>query len=351
VDVPDHPGEVPIFQIHPTRRCNLACRHCYSQSGPSKRDELRPELVCGAIRDTAAIGYRVASISGGEPFMYEGLVDILKCARSAGMRTSVTTNGFFLDDASLDSVGPFADLIAVSFDGPPEQHNRIRSSRKAFDRLVEGLEKLRDRQLRFGLIHTLTNKSWEHLLWIAQFAAENGARLLQIHPLEPTGRAPRAMLADDFPDDDTHARAYLLTAALAAKYQGRMTLQLDLLHRSQVLENPALIGGCPDASIPALHVGPLRVLVLQTNGTIVPSAHGLSSRYAVCNVHYASLRDSWPRFVSERLPAFASLCRNIFAEIARDERKTLFNWHQLLVAQSQITESGHTNVLPSTASH
>ena len=29
-----------FLQVHPTRRCNLRCLHCYSESGPDRRDEL-----------------------------------------------------------------------------------------------------------------------------------------------------------------------------------------------------------------------------------------------------------------------------------------------------------------------
>ena len=33
-------GKSRIVQIHPTRRCNLRCLHCYSSSGPEVKGEL-----------------------------------------------------------------------------------------------------------------------------------------------------------------------------------------------------------------------------------------------------------------------------------------------------------------------
>ena len=34
-------GVAPVLQLHPTRRCNLACAHCYSSSGPTLREAMR----------------------------------------------------------------------------------------------------------------------------------------------------------------------------------------------------------------------------------------------------------------------------------------------------------------------
>jgi MoaA/NifB/PqqE/SkfB family radical SAM enzyme len=333
---PESPGSsIPIFQVHPSGLCNLACRHCYSNSGPSVRDELEPELVCSAIRDAAAAGYRVVSVSGGEPFMYRGLLDLLKSAKSAGMRTTVTTNGFFLQPQRLAAIRDYADLIAVSFDGRPQLHNRIRASRKAFECLIAGVSNLRANGFNFGLIHTLTHESWEDLLWIAEFAAESGAILLQIHPLERAGRAEKAMPGKSFTTDDTNARAYLLSAALAAKYAGRMTVQLDLLHRSEVLRNPGLIYGSPASMTTRSNPAALmRTLVLETDGTVVPVAYGFSHHYGVCNITEASIGATLSRYMADGFTAFVSLCRDTFDQIANDERVNLFNWHELIVARS-----------------
>jgi organic radical activating enzyme len=41
------------------------------------------------------MGYQVVSISGGEPFLYRRLADLLRHARALGMQTTVITNGYF----------------------------------------------------------------------------------------------------------------------------------------------------------------------------------------------------------------------------------------------------------------
>ncbi len=87
------------------------------------------------------------------------------------MKTSVTTNGTILNKERLDKLKDHLDLLAISLDGPPSIHNEIRGSQDAFDRLLKGLENVKSVGLPIGFIHTLTRENWEHLLWVAEFAA------------------------------------------------------------------------------------------------------------------------------------------------------------------------------------
>lgn len=51
---------------------------------------------------------------------------MLRRARALGMRTTVTTNGYFLDARHLEPLRGSLDVLAISLDGPPEIHNRMR---------------------------------------------------------------------------------------------------------------------------------------------------------------------------------------------------------------------------------
>ena len=326
-----------IVQLHPSLRCNLCCEHCYSSSGPEVRGELDPTLVCGLVSDAARMGYQVVSFSGGEPFLFTGLHDVLRHAKSLGLRTTVTTNGYFLQPRRLEPLRDFIDVLAVSLDGPPELHNRLRGSPRAFDRLCAGLKSLRSSGLYFGFIHTLTQETWEHLPWIADFAAASGARLLQLHPLEMAGRA-EGRLGALCAEEDGLAKAYLVATALAAKYSGTMTVQVDLLHRDQVLRAPATVyadesvGGW-DAIPPADLLG---LIVAEADGAVVPISYGFSRRYQICSLKERSLDQGWRVFLHEGYPEFRRLCRELFEELTASNQRPLFNWHERVVARSQL---------------
>ena len=94
------PTSLPIFQVHPLQRCNLACLHCYSDSSPSATAALEwPALEC-AVRAAASWGYRVLSVSGGEPLLYPRLEQLLDLGHRLGMATSVVTNGLLVKESS-----------------------------------------------------------------------------------------------------------------------------------------------------------------------------------------------------------------------------------------------------------
>jgi hypothetical protein len=285
------------------------------------------------------MGYQVVSCSGGEPFLYSGLREVLRHAKSLGLRTTVTTNGYFLQPRRLESLRDLVDVLAVSLDGPPELHNRLRGSPYAFDRLGAGLKSLRTSGLSFGFIHTLTHQTCEHLSWIAEFAAASGARLLQLHPLELAGRGEglEALCAEE----DGLAKAYLVATALAAKYSGSMIIQVDLLHREQVLRAPEIVyadelAGDWNVIAPADLLG---LMVMEADGAVVPISYGFSRQYQICSLKAQSLGQGWRSFLSEGYPEFRRLCRGLFEELVSPNQRSLFNWHERVVARSHLSRS------------
>ena len=76
----------------------------------------------------------------------------------------VRSNGLLLTASWIEMVRDNLDLLALSLDGTPESHNRLRGSRRAFAGLRSKLALVRDAGLAFGFIFTLTEQP---LLWAA----------------------------------------------------------------------------------------------------------------------------------------------------------------------------------------
>jgi MoaA/NifB/PqqE/SkfB family radical SAM enzyme len=256
------------------------------------------------------------------------------------------TNGYFLQQRRLEPLRDFVDVLAVSLDGPPELHNRLRGSPRAFDRLGAGLKSLRASGLKFGFIHTLTQETWEHLPWIAEFAAASGAHLLQLHPLEMAGRA-EGRLGALCAEEDGLAKAYLLASVLAAKYSGAMTIQVDLLHREQVMRAPEIVYA-DELSGDWHNIAPadlLGLIVVEADGAVVPISYGFSRRYQICSLKEQSLHKGWQSFLNQGYPDFRRLCRGLFEELVSPNQRPLFNWHERVVARSHTSTSfigGHS---------
>src|SRR5215471_15129281 len=131
-------SDLRVLHLHPTRRCNLQCLHCYSESGPAERQTIATEIAVSAVAGAARLGYTMLSVSGGEPLMYPGLWALLDEARRAGMIRAIVTNGMAITGRLASRLRDAADVVAVSLDGPPERHNHLRHHPAAFARMELG---------------------------------------------------------------------------------------------------------------------------------------------------------------------------------------------------------------------
>jgi Fe-coproporphyrin III synthase len=317
-----------VLQIHPTRRCNLRCLHCYSESSPGKHAELDVDVLTACIADAAAQGYNILGMSGGEPLMYGPLPELLLQARACGMRTTVTSNGMLLDERRLEVIGNLVDLLAISLDGRPESHNAMRASSRAFETMAARLDGLRRSAIPFGFIFTLTQFNLHELGWVADFALQQGARLLQVHPLELAGRA-RTTLSDARPDAVEAGYAYREVARIQASVGARLYVQLDLTPRQTL---PPFVGDFSTNGPPVDDASPcladlVSPLVVEPDGAVVPIQYGFSRSYALGNIQNApliALADSWKR---ERYADFRNLCAQLHRDITGPDAPPFVNWY------------------------
>lgn len=338
-------GKYPTLQVHPGRRCNLQCLHCYSDSGPTVAEQLDVGLLGGVVADAAAIGYRVMSVSGGEPLLYSALGELLSVSHAAGLATTVTTNGMLLDQRQLDVLGADCDLVAVSLDGVPESHNVMRNSPKAFDSMCGRLEGLRASGIPFGFIFTLTFHNVHELDWVAQFAVEQGASLLQLHPLEPVGRATET-LDGSLPDGEENAAAALEALRIRELYQDRIDVQIDLATVPALLEHPTRVFVrdavlCGEQTVADV-VAPL---VVEASGLVSPLQFGFPRSWSWGSVKDARLPDLAAAWLSRDYTAFLALCRHVYDHLVANDDEPVINWYQHVFAAAARFSPGDVRSL------
>jgi len=338
-----------VLQLHPTRACNLRCRHCYSSSGPEERGGLGVDLLRGAIADAAEEGYGAVSVSGGEPLLYPGLPELLDEAGGHGLATAVTTNGMLFDERRLEELRGRCDLLAIGLDGVPESHDRMRARPGAFAAMEGRLEDVREAGLTFGFLFTLTRANAHELGWIADFAIAQGASLLQIHPLEETGRA-RQTLAGAAPDDFESAFAWVVANRLRDSLRGRLSVHVDLLDRAALRLGlaPAPDGGPSglEPLAPAAEPGSgpawarrladlVAPLVVEADGAVVPFRYGFPRAFALGTLEEARLRFLAVRWRVRRLAAFTELVRRTAFELAGPADPPFVNWHEEVARRAE----------------
>lgn len=316
-------------QIHLNRRCNLSCRHCYSASGPGEGEALDPGALALLLADAREEGYTVAAFSGGEPFLYPGFGEVLSEARRLGFACIGVTNGTVLNEARQRLL-PCFDVLAVSMDGPERIHNEIRRSPVAWSRMLAGLATLREAGLRFGIAHTVTRASLPHLPWVADFALDQGAEVLQLHPLGMVGAA--TAMEHAALDGEALARTYLAAMALRMDHGQALRIHVDLFNRERLRERPDLV-------IPGLGLEPgedrladaLNPLVVMSNGDVSPVCHAMHPRFRLGNINERRLRDMAGPWMEEGLPELRRFCMELLrSTLAEEDAWPYFNWYELL---------------------
>jgi 12,18-didecarboxysiroheme deacetylase len=148
----------PVVVWNATRRCNLACVHCYSQSDATCTDhEMSTQEGRALIDDLAEFGAPVILFSGGEPLVRKDVPELAAYAREKGMRAVLSTNGTLIDEemaARLKEIG--LSYVGVSLDGMRETHDYFRGREGAFDDALAGIRATREAGIKVGLRYTIT---------------------------------------------------------------------------------------------------------------------------------------------------------------------------------------------------
>lgn len=307
-----------IVQVHPTRRCNLTCLHCYSSSGPRVDATTPIEQLTGALDDAAALGYSVLSVSGGEPLLYRPLLELLDHARGIGMRTTVTTNGLLLSERRLGELAGRVDVLAISVDGRPQTHDVMRNSPGAFAKLESRLPHVARSGISFGFITTLTQSNVDEVEFVVDLAGRYGAALVQVHPLEPVGAA-RRNLGGAVPDEQELGFA-MFEGLMQSAMQDGVKVHVDVARAADIA---ALALPAPDVDRGRLGDW-LSPLVIETDGTVTPMTYGFARRFALGSLTdrpLAELAAAW----DER--PFVDLCAAVRDRILA-ERRPFFNWYE-----------------------
>lgn len=327
------PDRFATIQIHPTLQCNLSCLHCYSSSAPHHRGALALDDLKPFLEKAYAEGFNTIAVSGGEPFLYRDLEGLLEFTHDLGYWNTMASNGMLLRSQRARRILELVDLIALSVDGPPTLHDHIRGQKGAFVKMLEGAHLLRDLDKPFGFIHTVTPQSWESLLWLGEFAHEQGASLLQLHPLEMYGRATEMLPASAL-DDTMHHRIFILANYLRSKYAGQMAVQLDLLHREYLREYPQSVNTFERQCASTGRVSDLfDTIIVEESGCISPVSYGFSQDYSIGQL--SNFTDStFAEFLETKVPDIRKLFDKSLRTITQNQELDVINWNEAIIRAS-----------------
>ena len=209
-----------------TRRCNLACAHCYISAGSwhSAEGELATDECRRIVDEILAVNPSpMIILSGGEPLVRHDLEAIAAHASAGGATVVVGTNGIGLSAdriASLKAAG--VQGVAISIDSlNPVYHDRFRHGAGALADTLAAAERLRAAELDFIVQTTVTRGNRAEIADLAAWSAEKGAVSFNVYFLVETGRGEGMRGLSPAENDAVLAELLLLEA----KYRGRMMVR------------------------------------------------------------------------------------------------------------------------------
>jgi len=187
-------NDLSLIAINLTRRCNLACAHCYLDADTLQTcspAELSTDEVCSLLREVARNGDgTMVVLTGGEPLVRNDIEEIAAFGSKLELAMVVGTNGTLLTERRVRSLKKAGLLgVGISVDSlDPDRHDGFRGRAGTWAKTMAGIENCRAHDLSFQIHFSVTESNAGELASMAQFAAASGARVLNIFFLVCTGR-------------------------------------------------------------------------------------------------------------------------------------------------------------------
>ncbi len=137
--------KIDYMRVSVTDRCNLRGYYCMPEEGMplvSHNDIMSFEEIELLIRAAISIGFTKVRITGGEPLVRRGIVDLIgKINKIDGLNDlSLTTNGVLLEELAVDLKEAGINRINISLDTLRRERFKKITRMDSFDRVLKGID-------------------------------------------------------------------------------------------------------------------------------------------------------------------------------------------------------------------
>ena len=187
-------NDLTLIAINLTRRCNLACAHCYLDADTlleGSKHELTTQEVCLLLDEVAECSDgTMVVLTGGEPLVRQDVEDIAAHGAKLDLAVVVGTNGTLLTKRRVETLKLAGVLgVGISLDSLfPVYHDAFRGVKNCWEKTIAGIENCRRLGLDFQIHFTVTEDNAHELGSMIDFARNCGARVFNAFFLVCTGR-------------------------------------------------------------------------------------------------------------------------------------------------------------------
>ncbi|MDR1993680.1 MAG: radical SAM protein [Nitrososphaerota archaeon] len=195
-----------------THKCNLRCKHCYSNSGVAETEELTTKQALKVVDQLADAHVTALAFSGGEPLTREDFFKVAKHASDRGLYVSLATNGTLLTKENVAKIKQAQiNYIDISIDGATAKtHDDFRGVLGSFEKAVEGLKNCIEADICVCIATTVGKNNLSELPAIIDLAEQLGVERFTYFNFIPTGRGTNHRAQDLSPQERENVMRYLL---------------------------------------------------------------------------------------------------------------------------------------------
>ena len=143
--------KINYMRVSVTDKCNLRCRYCMPEGVEivPMEELLTMEEIAAVCRQAARMGIDRIKITGGEPLVRRGVVDLIRILKQeAGIRqVTMTTNGILLSGYLSDLIESGLDAVNISLDTLDPKTFHTITGRDQLDQVLKSI----DDAVSFGL--------------------------------------------------------------------------------------------------------------------------------------------------------------------------------------------------------
>ncbi len=183
-------NELKTIYLFLTRKCNLACQHCYIEGvGPARDKDFDLPAIKRLVEQALPHGLKKVKVSGGEPFVRKDALDILHYLDSLGLEIVLETNGTLFKSDTVEQLSKLRNFtIFISLDHlEAERHDEFRGRQGSYDKTVQVLQELGQTAISSVVTTTAMRYNYASILSIVEAVLGWGIKrhrtLLNIHPL------------------------------------------------------------------------------------------------------------------------------------------------------------------------
>ena len=194
----------PVVVWNITKKCNLHCVHCYSQSNCELgENELSTFEGKELIDDLKSFGVPVILFSGGEPLIREDIFELIQYTYQSGIRAVLSTNGTLITKEVADKLAELKlSYVGISIDGIEITNDNFRGLKGSFQKTIEGIRNCKNAGIKVGLRFTINKRNFKEIPDIFHLLeAENVDRICFYH-LVYAGRGSK-LIDEDLSHEET----------------------------------------------------------------------------------------------------------------------------------------------------